>query len=102
MTSQNFTSKSGSVESLKTRVKCGLISFSSQTRCTVALETPNSRATPGLVWGALATTLGLDWALFAAGALGIVGALTARRWSIDFSTEINLEPDPLANEVPNL
>ena len=56
----------------------------------------------GLVWGALATTLGLEWALFSASALGIVGALTARRWSIDFSTEINLEPDPLANEVPNL
>ena len=30
--------------SLKTRVRCGLISFSLQTRCTVALETPNSRA----------------------------------------------------------
>src|ERR1700730_11235328 len=44
MTSQNFASKSGSVESLKTRVRCGLISFSLQTRCTVALETPNSRA----------------------------------------------------------
>src|SRR5215469_8607236 len=42
--SQNFASKSGSVESLKTRVRCGLISFSLQTRCTVALETPNSRA----------------------------------------------------------
>src|SRR5215471_11334513 len=44
MTSQNFASKSGSEESLKTRVKWGLISFSLQTRCTVALETPNSRA----------------------------------------------------------
>src|ERR1700745_1006551 len=43
MTSQNFASKSGSVESLKTRVRCGLISVSLQTRCTVALETPNSR-----------------------------------------------------------
>src|ERR1700736_2993995 len=42
MTSQNFASKSGSVESLKTRVRCGLISFSLQIRCTVALETPNS------------------------------------------------------------
>src|ERR1700745_2384422 len=31
-------------ESLKTRVRCGLISLSLQTRCTVALETPNSRA----------------------------------------------------------
>ena len=56
----------------------------------------------GLVWGALATTLGLDWALFLASALGIVGALTAKRWSIDFSTEINLEPDPLTNELPYL
>jgi MFS family permease len=54
----------------------------------------------GLVWGALATTLGLDWALFSASALGIVGALTAKRWSIDFSSEINLEPDPLTNELP--
>src|ERR1700731_3925057 len=44
----------------------------------------------GLVWGALATTLGSDWALFSASALGIVGALTARQWSIDFSTEINM------------
>jgi MFS family permease len=56
----------------------------------------------GLVWGTLATTLGLDWALFLASALGIVGALTARRWSIDFSTEINLEPDPLTFEAPHL
>ena len=44
MTSQNFASKSGSLKSLKTGVRCGLISFSLQTRCTVALETPNSRA----------------------------------------------------------
>src|ERR1700722_4800061 len=56
----------------------------------------------GLVWGALATTLGLEWALYLASALGIVGALTAKRWSIDFSTETNLEPDPLANQLPNL
>jgi MFS family permease len=56
----------------------------------------------GLVWGALATTLGLDWAVFSASALGIVGAFTAKRWSIDFSTEINLEPDPLTNELPYL
>ncbi len=56
----------------------------------------------GLVWGALATTLGLEWALLSASALGIVGALTAKRWSIDFSTEINLEPDPLPNELPYL
>jgi hypothetical protein len=44
MTSQNFASKSGSAESSKTRVRCGLISLSLQTRYTVALETPNSRA----------------------------------------------------------
>src|ERR1700722_16684368 len=40
----NFASKSGSLESLKTRVRCGFISVSLQTRCTVALETPHSRA----------------------------------------------------------
>jgi MFS family permease len=56
----------------------------------------------GLVWGAMATTLGLEWALFSASALGIVGALTAKRWSIDFSAEIDLEPDPLTNELPYL
>ena len=56
----------------------------------------------GIVWGALATTLGLEWALYLASGLGIVGALTAKRWSIDFSTETNLEPDPLANQPPNL
>ena len=38
----------------------------------------------GLVWGAMATTLGLEWALFSASALGIVGALTAKRWSNRF------------------
>jgi len=54
----------------------------------------------GLVWGALATTVGLEWALFSASALGIVIALTAKRWSIDFSTEFDLEPDPLPNELP--
>jgi MFS family permease len=56
----------------------------------------------GLLWGALASTLGLEWALYLASALGIVGALTAKRWSIDFSTEINLEPDPLVNEPSHL
>jgi len=50
----------------------------------------------------LASTLGLEWALYLASALGIVGALTAKRWSIDFSTEINLEPDPLVNEPSHL
>jgi MFS family permease len=56
----------------------------------------------GLMWGALATTLGLEWALFSASAAGIVGALTAKRWSIDFSTDINLEPDPLTFQTPHL
>ena len=49
----------------------------------------------GVLWGALATWWGLNWALFLASILGIVGALTAKRWSIDFSTEVNLESDPL-------
>jgi hypothetical protein len=40
--------------------------------------------------------------LFSASALGIVSALTAKRWSIDFSKEINLEPDPLAIGPPPL
>jgi hypothetical protein len=56
----------------------------------------------GIVWGALATALSLDWALFSASALGIVSALTAKRWSIDFSKEINLEPDPLVIGPPPL
>jgi hypothetical protein len=42
--------------------------------------------------------LGADCALFSASALGIVSAVTARRWSIDFSAEINPEPDPLSQE----
>jgi MFS family permease len=56
----------------------------------------------GIVWGAMATALSLDWALFSASALGIVSALTAKRWSIDFSKEINLEPDPLEIDPPHL
>jgi Transmembrane secretion effector len=58
----------------------------------------------GFVWGALATALGLKWALFSASALGIASALTAKRWSIDFSAEVNLDPDPLPPEdqVPYL
>jgi MFS family permease len=50
----------------------------------------------GILWGVLATRLGPQWALLLASGLGIASALTARRWSIDFSTEINPEPDPLA------
>jgi MFS family permease len=49
----------------------------------------------GLLWGGLATWWGLNETLFLASTLGLVGALTAKRWSIDFSTEVDLEPDPL-------
>jgi MFS family permease len=52
----------------------------------------------GIVWGGLATELGVQWALFSASALAILSAVTARRWSIDFSADINLEPHPLAEE----
>ena len=52
----------------------------------------------GILWGTLATQLGMEWALFSASALGIVSAVTARRWSIDFSAEINPDPDPLSEE----
>jgi hypothetical protein len=37
-------------------------------------------------------------ALFSASALGIASALTARRWSIDFSAEVSLDPDPLPHD----
>ena len=52
----------------------------------------------GLVWGALATTPGPEWALLSASAMGIASALTAKRWSIDFSERVNLEPDPLPHD----
>jgi MFS family permease len=52
----------------------------------------------GILWGTLAMQLGAHWALFSASALGIVSAVTARRWSIDFSAEINPEPDPLSQD----
>jgi predicted MFS family arabinose efflux permease len=55
-------------------------------------------ALAGLVWGAGATALGLNWALLSASALGTISALTAKRWSIDFSAEVNLDPDPLPHE----
>jgi predicted MFS family arabinose efflux permease len=54
----------------------------------------------GLVWGALATVLDLKWALFSASALALASALTAKRWSIDFSAEVNLDPDPLPRPGP--
>jgi transposase InsO family protein len=58
MTSQNLASKSGSLESLKTFVRCGLRSFLTQSRYTVAFDTPwcwamdrtLQRATPGGGW----------------------------------------------------
>jgi MFS family permease len=52
-------------------------------------------AIAGLLWGALAARFNVDWALLSASLLGVGGALTARRWSIDFSAETNPEPAPL-------
>jgi MFS family permease len=52
-------------------------------------------AIAGLLWGALAARFNVDWALLSASLLGVGGALTPKRWSIDFSTQTNLEPDPL-------
>ena len=49
----------------------------------------------GVLWGALATWWGLKGTLLLASTLGIVSTLTAKRWSIDFSTDVNLEPHPL-------
>src|SRR5271157_5492674 len=40
MTSQNFSSKCGSFESLKVLVTCGFSSFFDQIRCTVLAEIP--------------------------------------------------------------
>jgi Transmembrane secretion effector len=52
-------------------------------------------ALAGLLWGALATVLGVEWALLSASSLGILITLMAKRWSIDFSEALNLDPDPL-------
>ena len=52
----------------------------------------------GLLWGALASGLSFEWALWSASALGIANAIAAGRWSIDFSADINLEPEPLVDE----
>jgi MFS family permease len=52
-------------------------------------------AIAGLLWGTLATRFNVDWALLSASLLGVIGALTAKKWSIDFSTEMNAEPVPL-------
>ena len=54
-------------------------------------------AIAGLIWGALATRFNVDWALLSASLLGVGGALTSKRWSIDFSTQTNLEPEPLTD-----
>lgn len=42
--SQNFATKCGSLESLKSRVRCGFKSLARQRRCTVFLERPTARA----------------------------------------------------------
>ena len=55
-------------------------------------------ALAGLLWGAIATGLGFEWALFSATALGFASAVAATRWSIDFASRINVEPDPLTVE----
>jgi MFS family permease len=52
-------------------------------------------ALAGIVWGALATTCGVQWALISASIMGTVSALAAKRLSIDFSTAANLDPHPL-------
>jgi MFS family permease len=52
-------------------------------------------AAAGLLWGAIAARFNVDWALLLASLLGVGGALAPKRWSIDFSAETNLEPDPL-------
>jgi MFS family permease len=54
----------------------------------------------GILWGVLATTLGIQWALICASIMGVVSALAAKRLSIDFSTEVNLDPHPLPTLGP--
>jgi MFS family permease len=49
----------------------------------------------GLCWGAMATLLDVNWALLSACSLGILSALLAKQWSIDFSEALHLDPDPL-------
>jgi MFS family permease len=49
----------------------------------------------GIVWGTLATTFGIQWALLSASLMGIISAFAAKRLSIDFSTMVNLDPHPL-------
>jgi MFS family permease len=52
-------------------------------------------ALAGIVWGVLASTVGIQWALISACILGIASALAAKWLSIDFSTDLNLDPHPL-------
>ena len=52
-------------------------------------------ALAGIVWGTLATTLSIQWALISASILGLLSALAAKRLSIDFSEQMNLDPHPL-------
>jgi len=54
-------------------------------------------AIAGLLWGALAARFNVDWALLSASVLGVGGALTPKQWSIDFSTQTNLDPEPLTD-----
>jgi hypothetical protein len=52
-------------------------------------------ALAGIVWGTLATFFGIQWALICASIMGIGSALAAKRLSIDFSEQMNLDPHPL-------
>jgi MFS family permease len=54
----------------------------------------------GILWGTIATTFGVQWALISASVMGIISALAAKRLSIDFSTMVNLDPHPLPSLGP--
>jgi MFS family permease len=54
----------------------------------------------GILWGTLATTLGIQWALMCASIMGVASALAAKRLSIDFSADVNLDPHPLPTLGP--
>ena len=49
----------------------------------------------GILWGTIATVLDIKWALICASIMGIGSALAAKRLSIDFSEQMNLDPHPL-------
>jgi MFS family permease len=57
-------------------------------------------ALAGILWGALATVLGIQWALICASIMGIASALAAKLLSIDFSASVNLDPHPLPTLGP--